>query len=135
MSHVFESTASLMQRHPDKLIAKAKLCTVYVTSHQGVFEVISPTIDKETGEPTAYYVEQFAGGDDKSSFWRCGCKWCSYHPTKTCAHKLAVQLWLAHAGNQYMSAWANESDAKRQHRVTERSEDVYITYKPMRTAA
>jgi len=127
--HDIETVQQLMQRHPDKLIAKAKQCDVYVTTHFGVFEVVSPTIDRDTGERTKYYVRQYTTGSEKVSHWRCGCKWCSYHPTKTCAHKLAVQLWLAEAGNQYMSAWAGKEDAKRQHRRTVRSDDVYLTYR------
>lgn len=107
-----------MERHTDKLSAKAKECEVRPTAYKGEFAVKSPS-------GSEYTVTMLAAGNHNEC--GCTCKWSEYHPTKVCAHRLAVILWLEASGRRWASFWATEGEAKRQHRHTERVQDVYMT--------
>jgi len=107
-----------MNRHTDKLTAKAKQCKVTPTNDRGRFEVKSPS-----GKTYSVWMLSEGNGNETA----CCCKWSEYHPNRVCAHKLAVILWLEQSGRRWASFWANEEDAQRQHRHTERVQDVFMT--------
>lgn len=97
-----------MNRQAKNLQAKAKKNQVAHIS-QGRYTVTSATSGKE------YPVQEKRGGHS------CSCRWAKYHDTRInpCTHVLAVEEWLAQASGRSLSFWANDEDAKRQHRPTE----------------
>jgi hypothetical protein len=97
-----------MKRQAKQLQAKTKRNQVRHAG-SGEFMITSATSGKE------YRVREVLGG------FVCCCRWAQYHDTRIdpCTHVLAVEEWLAQAGNRSLSFWSERDDAKRQHRPTE----------------
>ena len=89
-----------MKRQAKKIQKKAKKNQVRHTG-SGEFIVTSATSGKE------YRVREVLGG------FACHCRWSEYHDTRIdpCTHVLAVEEWLARAGNRSLSFWSERADA------------------------
>ncbi len=110
-----------MQRHPEKLVAKAKKCKAYLSDVPGIIEIESPS-------GSTYFVRIGASpSDERSVDYICGCKWNEYHPGKMCSHKIAAEMFLANSCAEYVSFWSEKIDALRQHRIIVRVQDLFMT--------
>ena len=122
-----------MDRHPEKLVAKAKQCEVFfTTTRPDVMVVVSPTVDPETGERNKYFVRLMtAGTDERHVEMMCSCDFCMKYGNqdRACSHKVAVERKLDRDFGQYASFWADREDAKRQHRIIVELQDLYVTIK------
>ena len=113
-----------MNRHPEKLVAKAKKCEVFfTTTRPDVMVVKSPSGAK-------YFVRlMVSGSDEKHVEMMCNCDFCFKYgnQNRACAHKIAVERKLSRDFGQYTSFWAKHDDAKRQHRIIVELQDLYVT--------
>jgi uncharacterized Zn finger protein len=107
-------------RHTKSLSAKGKTHEVTEIA-RGLFEVVSGSSGK------VYTVD--LGGQAPS----CTCDWGSWRKrgqAAACSHTLAVLAHIAAQEAKATSAWANESDARRQKRHIDRrltSDGVWVT--------
>lgn len=94
-----------MERNAKQLQAKSRRHSVVPT--EGRFLVTSGS----SGE--TYEVRPFASGAV------CNCKWAQYHLTGVCSHIVAVYDFSASVSGARVSVWANQEEAKRQHRPSQ----------------
>lgn len=97
-----------INRHTGTMSSKSKTHTVTEIA-DGIYDVVSGSSGK------TYRVCVGAHGQGAS----CTCDWGRYRKAgqaSACSHTLAVYKWLAEREGNAASAWANETDAKRQHR-------------------
>lgn len=105
-----------MTRHAMALRGKAKGHTV--TALPGRFEVVSGTSGK------TYSVVPVLGAAS------CSCKWAAKRRVVTvaCSHVLAVYQFAAEVLGKSISVWANEQDARRQHRpIQDVTDGIFLT--------
>lgn len=96
-----------MARNAKAMQSKAKKHSVQDNGSGRGYTVASATSGK------AYHVATVGRG------FECTCRWAKYHRFEPCSHVLAIEEWLARASGRSLSFWANETDAKRQHRPVE----------------
>ena len=95
-------------RHTKTLSSKSKTHTVGEIAG-GLFEVVS-------GSSGNAYRVTFG---DHGQAPKCTCDWGCFRKrgqAAACSHTLAVYKWIGERESVAVSAWANEADAKRQHR-------------------
>jgi len=111
-----------MNRHPEKLVAKAKRCKVaFSQTTANVIEVKSPS----GGE---YNVKVF-WVDERAVEYACDCDFCAKwgNQDRMCCHKIAAEMALSNVASEYVSFWADVVDALRQHRIIVQAQDLLLT--------
>lgn len=128
------TTPKPIQRHPDKLVAKARTHLVLVDDiTRGRYTVVSGGKVKAGGN--SYTVNVFANGEEAS----CNCDWATKRVNTlienqgavACSHTIAVFEFIALGGGRKVSAHATEEAAQRQHRpMVEMKDGVILTTRP-----
>ena len=119
-----------IKRHAKSLQQKAHTHTVILDDPTvGRYKVISGGSGKE------YIVNVFQTGGAS-----CNCDWATKRldalvenkGATACSHTIAVFEFIAAGNGKRVSAWADEQDAKRQHRpVTNLADGVLLTARPV----